>query len=183
VQADSGAPGTSDDLDDAPDNEGSLAVTAVAGGTPSAWGAPGPDGGPMMGFAPAGEPPPPFEPSHCPCLRGPCRHLHQVFVHFEHGNLGTLERQPRERKLMCRAQHGVFLELSGDAPVLDCSLWDPADAAELAALELRRRRYFAAHPDHDPDARSAAIEAQIKAEGVLKMDYEEEADARQAAAE
>ena len=130
------------------DGEASLAAP-LEGGEPSSWGPPGPDGGPMMTPAPAtADAAPAFDAAHCPCLRGPCRYLHEVRTHFDHGNApGTLERAPTQLHLSCMVQRGVFLEMSADAPVLECNRWDPEDPAQLAAVEHRRAAYFERHPE------------------------------------
>lgn len=147
------------ELDERDDNVGSLVENhELVGGAPAQWGPAGPDGAPMMVIEPGSELAPPFDASHCPCLRGPCRHLHQVWTHFDHGNaVGSLGQQPRQRRITCTAQYGVFLEMSADAPVLECNRWDPDDRFERL-MESRRQRYYALHPEHDPAQQQAALE-------------------------
>jgi len=143
-----------------PDNEGTLAEpTDITDSEPGSWGPMGPDGGPSMGIDPPPSTKPTWSPQVVPCLRA-CRHLMQTEVHFDHGNApGTLEAEPRSFRPLCTRIPGVFLELSRDAPVLECSAWDPLDAAEQIALDARRTAYLSAHPDHDPAVMDADIEA------------------------
>jgi hypothetical protein len=77
--------------------------------------------------------------------------------HFDHGNaggtfeaLGLEDYRPQEHHRCCIIQPGVYLELSGDSPVLDCDRWDPFTKRELRKLEKRRKKYFAQHPKHRP---------------------------------
>jgi hypothetical protein len=156
--------GSDEGDDDEPVNEGSLcAADDILDSPPAEWGPPGPDGAPQMELVDADhEEPPAFDAAHCPCLRD-CRHFHRVVHHFEHGNApGTLARQPRHTKLLCMAQPGVFLEMSADAPVLECSLWDPLNPAELGARDERRLRWWDAHPEQQA---AAALASALVASG------------------
>jgi hypothetical protein len=156
---DSGEAQEDEDLD----KEGTLGPGAdVLDGSPSQWGAPGPDGAPVMQAVAPPAPAPPFDPVNCPCLRGPCRHLFVVKTHFDHGNSpDSLTEQPKYRKLMCAAQEGVHLEMSADAPVLECNRWDPMEPGEQREVEARRARYFVAHPGHDPAVQAEQLEDEL----------------------
>lgn len=71
----------------------------------------------------------------------------EAVSHFDHGNApGSLGVEPLMRHVYCSAMPGVFLELSADSPVYECSRWDPEDPSEAYAREQRRRLYFDMHP-------------------------------------
>lgn len=119
----------------------------------SPWGGAAPDGGPSPHTAVA---PPatakPFTAENVPCLRN-CRFYFRAITHFDHGNPeGTFPPgyEPQQRHHACSALRGVFLELSGDSPVYECSHWDPIDSRELAERTLRRESYYAEFPDNRP---------------------------------
>ena len=103
---------------------------------------------------PTPTPPPsearPFDAAHVPCLRN-CRYYFSCVSHLDHGvPAGVLAQEPLQRHHICKAIPGVYLELSGDSPVYECSDWDPVDGAELHQLEQRRDRYYNDYPDHRP---------------------------------
>lgn len=156
-------------VDERPDNEGSLSAGDDLDGAPPAIRV-GPDGAPI--FDPIVlDSPPPFAPEHCPCLRGPCRYFWQLRTHFDHGNAaGTLEQQPRFRRLLCTAQDGVYLSMSADAPVLECDRWDPLSERDQLDVEARRTQHYEANPDHHPDVVAEALEAELDA---AEMDVNE----------
>lgn len=157
-------PDAGDDRDDVePENEGSLSHSAdLLNGTPSEWGPPGPDGAPMMQHAPPPDAAPDFAPETSPCMRGPCKHLHLVYSHFEHGNVSMGGYQPRQRRISCMRQPGVWLEMSGDAPVLECNQWDPAPAeSPYNELLQRRQMYYSRHPEHDPSFIASELEQEL----------------------
>jgi hypothetical protein len=151
------------DVSEQADNEGSLSHPAsLLDGAPSPWGPVAPDGGPAMVVEPMSSGAPEFDALHSPCLRA-CRYYHYVEAHFDHGNApGTLARQPRQRRPMCMRQRGVFLELSADAPVLECNQWDPIDPFATVAVTWRRERYLKTHPEHDPQRMAAELEASLQ---------------------
>lgn len=133
-----------------PVNEGSLSHNddLLEGGGGGSWGPIGPDGGPMMASMQPASKPPPYAAEFCPCLRGPCEFLHEVWTHFDHGNaVDALAEQPKQRRISCMAQRGVYLEMSADAPVLECNLWRPRASSQ--DVESRRRNYYRQHPEHD----------------------------------
>ncbi len=137
-------------------NEGTLSGELEGGGS-AGWGATAKDGGPT----PTAISPPAlareFEAEHVPCLRN-CRHYFRAVSHFDHGNpIGTFEhgKEPTQRHHACSAIPGVYLELSGDSPVYECSNWDPTPGAELKERELRREAYYNDYPDHRPHQEEA----------------------------
>jgi hypothetical protein len=73
-------------------------------------------------------------------------------LHFEHGNYdGALgNHEPIQDRHICRGVPGVFLELSGDAPVYKCSAWDPLFHSDVVELKHRRDKYFEQHPENKP---------------------------------
>lgn len=113
----------------------------------------GPDGAPLP-MAENYEPEfgPPHTAEYCPCERD-CRHYLHAESHFEHGNAaGSLPDgyEPREHHRLCMVQPGVYLELTGDSPVLDCNRWEPLQRHEIALLEIAREDYYMQHPKHRP---------------------------------
>ena len=123
------------------------------GGEAASWGPTGPDGGPLPGLVnPVVPQARPWDAKHVPCLRD-CRHYMAAQLHFEHGNYdGALGgHEPIQDRHICRGVPGVFLELSGDAPVYECSAWDPLFNADVVELKHRRSQYFSHHPEPVPD--------------------------------
>lgn len=128
------------------------------------------DGGPVPGYGQLGtpDPAPSLDPSTFICKRD-CRYYYEAVSHFEHGSSGVYKEGegPREWTRACMRIEGVWLEISGDAPVLECNQWDPLsprDGYGLLALMRRlwrwlwrrpslaerRRRHFVLNPDHGP---------------------------------
>lgn len=120
-------------------------------GDASSWGPIGPDGGPRPDLIhsvlrPSARE---WDPRHVPCLRS-CRHYMEAVSHMDHGNApGSLEVEPLMRHVYCSALPGVFLELSADSPVYECSRWDPENPSEVLEREERRRLYLLQNPEHD----------------------------------
>ncbi len=111
------------------------------------------DGGPVPGFGQLGvpDPPPPLDPATFICMRD-CRYYFETKTHFEHGNTGVYKpgTGPVQFVRACMRIPGVYLEISGDAPVLECNMWDPLSMNDITELGIRRERHFAANPDHEP---------------------------------
>jgi hypothetical protein len=121
-------------------------------GDASSWGPIGPDGGPRPDLIHSVRRPSAreWDARHVPCLRS-CRHYMEAISHMDHGNApGSLEAEPLMRHVYCSALPGVFLELSADSPVYECSRWDPEDYSATREREERRRLYLAQFPQHDP---------------------------------
>lgn len=124
-------------------------------GAASSWGPMAPDGGPMPEAVNLLEPTPgpPHTAEHCPCERN-CRYYMHVASHFDCGNMaGGLPSSyaPREHHRCCMVQPGVYLELNGDSPVLECNQWDPLDEyLSLQPLKTKRESYYLEHPNHRP---------------------------------
>lgn len=155
---DSGA----DELDDEDDVSSTLDAGDDLHGTPTPWNM-GPDGIPRVPVVTPSSAPP-FSPTHCPCLRGPCKYLWIVRTHFEHGNApGTLATSPTYRKLICTSHPGVNNEMSADAPVLECNRWVPLDAGALISRKEMIARYFKKHPEHDPSVAAQHLEDELEA--------------------
>lgn len=115
-----------------------------------------PDGGIPMGYA-VEQPiaPPSVSPEHFMCLRGPCRHYWFMKSMAGEGNpagtwasLGLAE--PRQHHHVCLVNPGMETVLNDDC-VYECSKWDPMTTGESTELNLRRRAYYKAHPEFDPD--------------------------------
>jgi hypothetical protein len=133
-----------------PENEAHMAadIEVSVGMVPIAH-----DGGPTPGYGQLGEPDsaPAFDAENCICMRD-CRYYFETKAHFEHGNRGTYAAGsgPVQFKRACKAIPGVWLEISGDAPVLECNQWDPLSIHETGELDRRRAGYYALNPDHEP---------------------------------
>lgn len=129
------------------------------------------DGGPEMEPAPLFLP----VVTESLCDRGPCRHLHctreemdaarpsdgsentrpvldengDPIVVGTHDDGSPIYQQevwrPSKSNRFCYPAAGVWLDLSANAPVLECSRWDPEDPddPETRARENRRARYLA----------------------------------------
>lgn len=155
---------------EAEDNSGTMAES-LDGGTPASWGPTGPDGGPLPHLVnPVIPEARPWNPANVPCLRN-CKHYWNTKLHFEHGNYdGALgDHEPLQERHICMRIPGVFLELSGDAPVYVCEKgWDPEDPKEIAGRKDRQKRYFELHPDHKPPP--------LPPPGDVDIDIDQEAD-------
>lgn len=99
----------------------------------------------MMGGTAPADSAPEFTSENVPCLRD-CRYYMCLRTHFEHGNAGgTFEDgySPTERHHFCEALSGTEpMTLSADAPVLECSHWDPIPLEQQLKLAQRRDAYF-----------------------------------------
>jgi hypothetical protein len=155
------------------DSVGTMAES-LDGGEAASWGPTAPDGGPLPGLVNTVIPKAkPWDRKNSPCLRD-CRHYFTATVHFEHGNyeggLGAFE--PVQDRHVCKAIPGVFLELSGDAPVYECSDWHPQVPENLEDRERLRERYYAEHPEDVPDSEQDAQDEPVEID--IEDDQEDE---------
>lgn len=117
----------------------------------------GPIPGPVGMAGAVGNPPapPPRDPDHLICLRGPCRYYWHVVTMANEGNPeDTWEHlgipAPRSHSHICLVNPGMEFEFTGDH-VFACSRWDPQSEGELAQLTKRREAYLKHHPEHRDD--------------------------------
>lgn len=135
-----------DDTDDNPD-----ALTEPLDAILSAPGplAVSPDGGLLSQGVGMPEPIPEATVKSMICLRGPCRHYHEMISIFPAGNVkGTLDHLPKQTNRSCTYVPGSCTDLV-DECVGDCNNWDPVDLEYTEARDHRRVAWIAANAEDD----------------------------------